>query len=279
MKFNEKEVGKLLQRATELHEESVGNSDHNLSLSEIETIATELGVPVQYLQEAALEMREGSSTKNNFSFWGAPFSVDQTKFATGKLTEKEWDQVLLELQRFSGKSGTTGSVGDARHWTYQVGEGDEGFSFEKLKVTMRPAGENQTAIHIRQDYQGAVAMYIMAFGITSFLTLIVAHSLPDVAKLTELLYAGLGGALSLGGVRALVAASTKRYREKLSSLANQLRQIIDKTPNTVRDDELAVRDEEVAPGLVEIPDHDEYGSDAKEHTTDSRSRSDISGDD
>ncbi len=35
MNFNEKEVGKLIQRATELHDQSVGKSDRDLSLAEI----------------------------------------------------------------------------------------------------------------------------------------------------------------------------------------------------------------------------------------------------
>ena len=69
MNFNEKEVGKLIQRATELHEQSVGDSEHKLSITEIEGIAGELGVPARFLQEAALELRDGAPAKDAFSFW------------------------------------------------------------------------------------------------------------------------------------------------------------------------------------------------------------------
>jgi hypothetical protein len=35
--YNEKEIGALIQRATELHEEAIGTSERSLSLEEIES--------------------------------------------------------------------------------------------------------------------------------------------------------------------------------------------------------------------------------------------------
>lgn len=265
MNFNEKEVGKLIQRATELHEQSAGDSEHKLSLSEIESIAGELGVPSRFLQEAVLELKTGRLENDSFSLSGAPFTVDQTRLAEGKLSEQEWNKILLELQRYSGKTGTTGNVGRARHWVHQVGEGEEGFSFEKLKVTVEPTDDGQTSIHIRQDYQGAVVMYVMAFGITSLLTLIIAHSLPDISKIAELLYAGLGGVISLAGVRALIAASAKRYKEKLSTLADRLHHIIDRSDSVVLEVDKSSE-------AIEIPSLDVYAQDEVDHGTASRSK-------
>lgn len=253
MNFNEKEVGRLIHRATELHEQSVGDSEHNLSLAEIESIAGELGIPVRFLQEAALEIKEGRTANTSFSIWGAPFMVEQSRLAEGILSDEEWEKVLLELQDYSGETGSSGNVGLARHWLHEVGEGERGFSLEKLKVTMRPS-EGRTSIHIRQDYKGAVLMYVMAFGIISLLTLMVSHSLPDISKIAELMYAGLGGLLSLVGVRVLVAASAKRYREKLSKLADQLHQIVDHS-------QAVAERVEVASGELDILDYDSYKTD------------------
>ncbi len=224
MKFNEQEVGKPVQRASELHEEALSDANHDLTLSEIESIANELGIPSRYLLEAALEGQEPDSTKT-VSLSGAPFRVDQTRVVDGAVTEKQWEEVLIELQEFSGKSGKVELVGDSRRWKHAVGEGDSGFNFEELKVVMRPV-EGKTSIRLKHEYKGAVAMYFLAFGVSSFLTLLVAHSLPEVSKISELIYAGLGGVLSLGGVRAMIAVSARRYKERLAELADRLQRLV-----------------------------------------------------
>ena len=51
--YNEKEIGALIQRATEMHEEAMGTSERSLSLKEIEHIAAELGLPPEYMRTAA----------------------------------------------------------------------------------------------------------------------------------------------------------------------------------------------------------------------------------
>jgi len=232
MKFNQNEVGKLIQRASELHESATVDSDPNLSLSEMESIADELGIPTRYLVEAAFEMKEEGS-KNSFSLSGAPFKVEHTKFSAGEVSDEQWQEILLELREFSGKTGKSDELGSARRWIHAVGEGDQGFNFEELNVTMRSV-EGGTSIRIQKKYDGAVAMYFMAFGMTSFLTLLVAHSLPDITKISELIYAGMGGMLSLGGVRAMVAFSARKYKERLSSLAGRLNHIIGVPSEQVR---------------------------------------------
>ena len=224
MKFNEEEVGRLVQRASALHEEALSNANHDLTLSEIESIANELGIPSRYLLEAALEGQEPDST-TTASLWGAPFRVDQTRVVDGVVTEKQWEEVLIELQDFSGKSGKAELVGDSWRWRHAVGEGDSGFNFEELTVVMRPV-EGKTSIRLKHEYKGAVAMYFLVFGVSSFLTLLVAHSLPEVSKISELIYAGLGGVLSLGGVRAMIAVSARRYKERLTELADRLQRLV-----------------------------------------------------
>lgn len=166
------------------------------------------------------------------------------------MTEREWEEIQLELQNFSGKTGTTRQTGSTYQWSHAVGEGEEGFNFEKTQVTVRPV-DGRTSIRIRKYYDGAVAMYVLAFGLTSFLTLMVAHSLPDVAKLADLLYAGFGGMTSLGVVRALISKSARNYRTKLSQLADRLLQIVDKSASL--DSEVNIRG-----GKLEMPDHDEF---------------------
>ena len=242
MKFNEEEVGSLIQRASELHERSLDDSQHNLTLSEIESIADELGIPSRFLIEAALEKKEGNP-ESSFSVWGAPFQVDQTALVEGAVSDEQWNEALSELQEFSGKSGKSEMVGATRRWSHIVGEGESGINFEELTVSMRPV-KGKTSIRIHKGYKGAVAMYIAAFGLTSFLTLMVAHSLPDISKISELIYAGMVGSLSLGGVRAMISVSARRFRQQLTELSTRLEQAVapkKATSSSINDEQGSIR--------------------------------------
>ena len=248
MKFNKEEVGSLIQRASELHERSLDDSENNLSLSEIESIADELGIPSRYLIEAALEKKEANSG-SSFSFWGAPFQVDRKALVEGDISEEQWNEALFELQEFSGHSGKTEIVGATRRWSHIVGERESGINFEELTVSMRPV-KGKTLIRIHKGYKGAVAIYIMAFGLTSFLTLMVAHSLPDISKIYELIYAGMGGALSLGGVRAMICVSARRYRQQMSDLSTRLQQAMapqKASSSNVKDEDASIQADTESP--------------------------------
>jgi len=100
--YTEKEIGALIKRATELQEQASGVSAGNLSLTEIEHIATELGLSPEHLRTASVELEAGQISEKSFSFWGAPFVLDETRIVDEELSEDEWLQIVMELRRFSG---------------------------------------------------------------------------------------------------------------------------------------------------------------------------------
>lgn len=241
--YNEKEIGALIQRATELHERATGASGHSLSLQEIEHIAAELGLPPEHVQTAALEFDTRENLDKSFSFWGAPFVIDQTRVVNEAITEEQWEDIVLELRRFSGSTGNVSTLGRARQWS------DEGYNFEKTQVTIRP-GDGRTSIQIRKHYDGAAVLYPVVFGISAFFGLIVFHSLPDMAKFTEVALAGLSGLGSLGAVRAFISWRAKRHAERLTRMADRLREILSASSSPVLETE-------PASGLIELPEQDE----------------------
>ncbi|MFT4604031.1 MAG: hypothetical protein ACI9W4_000750 [Rhodothermales bacterium] len=223
--YNEKDIAKLIQRASEIHARAEGATERSLSLDEVGQIAADLGLPMLSLQEAALELEEDPKSGKRFSLTGAPFATSESRVASGVLTAEAWENMQLELQRYSRAEGSASEVGDARIWTHSVGEGPSGFNFEQTQVTVRPA-EDHTKIQVRLNYEGAVVMYVMGFFFTSFITLLVAHSMQDVSKLAELAMAGAGGVSSLAVVRGLIGAGVRRQKDKLSRMADRLVQIV-----------------------------------------------------
>ena len=225
MTFDEEEVGRLMLRASELHEKSLREAENGLSLEEIEKISGELGIPSRFLIEAAHELQQGTVSENRTSLTGAPFRVEQSRIAHREVPQEDWTRAVQELEDLTGKRGVVSTVGTGLQWSHAMAEGVDGFTFEELKVTLRSKG-GKTSITVAQEYKGVVLMYAGAFFFTSFLTLLVAHSLPNVSKVAELMIAGAGGMLSLGGVRALVAVSARRFSDRISGYADRIQHMI-----------------------------------------------------
>ncbi len=60
--YGEKEIGKILKRATELqHDEPPETSADSMTLQELEDIAAEAGIDPAYLRRAALEVDSGTA--------------------------------------------------------------------------------------------------------------------------------------------------------------------------------------------------------------------------
>ena len=245
--YNEKQIGALIQRATELHEEAMGASERGLSLEEIEHIAAELGLPPEYMRTAALELEDRVSSDRAFSVFGGPFVINQARVVDGTMTQEQWEQVVMELRAFTGKRGQVDEVGPAREWIHAIGEGDEGFNFVKTRVAIRP-GDGQTSIQIRKHYGGtAVPVYLLTFVISAFLSLVVLNEFPNPVTLA-LAGGSIIGALAV--VRTLISLWARREKERLKRLTNLLHQTLSASSSQVLANEPTTE-------LIELPEMDE----------------------
>ena len=228
-RYNEKQVGALIQRATELHEERTGQSERGLTLTEIEKIAAELGLPVQDMRNAALELetsREGESGLDR------PFSVSHSFVVEGEMTEEQWPDVLLELRDFTGRSGSTTQLGQGREWTHDLGEGSEGISFTRRRVLIRPKN-GHTSIELQHHYgfarffyplgllAGAIGMLIVGeAGLSQFA---MFADLPAIVGLSATALAAGAGAF---GAHVAIKSWAEKKKALLGVLAQRLRKAL-----------------------------------------------------
>ena len=244
--YNEKEIGALIQRATELHEEAIGTSERSLSLEEIEHIAAELGLPPEYMRTAALELEDRVNSGRAFSVFGGPFVIDQARVVDETMTQEQWEQVVMELRAFTGKKGQVDEVGPAREWTHAIGEGDQGFNFVKTRVAIRP-GDGQTSIQIRKHYGAVAFWYPLVFFLAGFLSLVALNEFPNPVTLAL----GIGSVIgSLVVVRTLISSWARREKERLKRLINLLHRTLSASSSKVLANELTTE-------LIELPEMDE----------------------
>ncbi len=246
--FNEKEIGPLIQRATELHEVAMGKSERSLSLKEIESIAAELGLPPEYVRTAALELAGQRDADTRTNLWGGPFVVDQTRVVDETMSEEQWGEIVLELRSSAGGAGHVSEIGKAREWFRWVGEGDGGFNLAKTRVSVRP-GNEETIIRIQKHYGGAAIMaYLAALLLIAFS---VGFSLTE--GFSDLASLGIGAgicAVVLSAVRTSISLWGRRQRARVNKLADVIVNTLSNPPSKV---EL----NESASALIDVPAMDE----------------------
>jgi len=117
-RFNEAEVAEIFARAAESPapgQRQLAPSE-GMSLAQIQDIARDVGIaPAQLAQAvAAVELR-GRSTSQ--SFLGFPIGVSVTVDLPRKLTDDEWERIVVDLRETFDARGTQSSEGSLRQWT------------------------------------------------------------------------------------------------------------------------------------------------------------------
>lgn len=244
--YNEKEIGPLIQRATELHEKAQVSSEQGLSLEEAEHIAAELGLPPEYMRTAAREMGDQDST-SSFRLIGSPFVIKQTRVVDEAMTLEQWAQIVMEIRAITGKKGHIDEIGSLREWTHFIGEGDAGINFVKTRLVVHP-DEDATSIQVQKDYKGFVAvLYALPLILSVFLLFVLLSEPFDMMKLVLASGMGLG---AFGIARAVMGAWTKRQREKLNRLTNKIQEVLSPTS-----DPIEVK--EPSKGSIDLPELEE----------------------
>lgn len=286
--FNEKEIGSLIQRASELHEEAAGSSDPNLSLKDAEQIAVELGISPEYVRRAALELDHKAEPLSKFSITGAPFMVDLARVVPEPMSDEQWEFVVAELRRVAGGKGTLDSIGQTREWSKTVD--DLGTTLYGMRVSARSDGE-QTSIHLKKHFGGLAFLsyfFTLFFGVLGSVIFLDEVSQMSALLNTFALAASVTGIFSM--VRFGIHLWSRRQKATLMRIADRIQQTISRhAPEVANDhqvestdqleigesDRLQVRAADAAKAVVsdllKIPDNESTGSSDAEQKQRTRS--------
>ena len=252
--FSEKEVGALVQRATELHEQAKGESDRSLSLDDIEQIAAELGVPVEFLRAAAAEIENDRDSANPFSLLGSPFVIRRSLVVDEKMTDDQWGDIVRKLRSAVGGPGQITTVGKNKEWFRSLGVG-------KTRVSVS-SGDEETVVRLEQHFGvGALMAYLAAVVPVVVLTGVM---LTDAGAN---LIVGAGLILTiLAAVRAMVYLWTNREKARVQELSEVIGQTFATTP-------IGASTGQLSEELIDIPDVADDDSSAVENSRGRRQRS------
>jgi hypothetical protein len=170
--------------------------EEGLTLAELQTIGREVGIAPDAVAQAAhgLDVRVGAQSR---TFLGLPIGVARTVDLNRRLSDEEWERLVVQLREVFNARGVTRSEGSLRQWTNG-----------NLQVLLEPT-ETGHRLRFGTLHGGASAMIgagLAALGVASVVVIASAasgHLGNATAGIVFLFLTGLGmiasGALRLPG--------------------------------------------------------------------------------
>jgi transposase-like protein len=118
-RFSDDEAREIIKRALQLqHRKSEdASSPEGLSLSELESIAEDVGVSSELVRQAAAEVETGEATAGRSRFLGATTTPSETVALDRPLGEDELEELLIALPSITGDDGTGNAHRRSLSWS------------------------------------------------------------------------------------------------------------------------------------------------------------------
>jgi hypothetical protein len=117
-RYNDKEIAAIFRAAAEAPQNQQPDvpADEGMTLVELQAIGREVGIPADAVAQAArsLDVRAGAAAR---TLLGLPIGVARTVNLNRRLTDDEWERLVVQLREVFNARGTTRAEGSLRQWT------------------------------------------------------------------------------------------------------------------------------------------------------------------
>jgi hypothetical protein len=116
-RFNEAEVSAIFERATEAPRVEHGQtaSGEGMTLAELQAIGREVGIAPERIAAAAHSLDRAPSAPRRI--FGLPMGVERTVELNRRLSDEEWERLVVLLRETFQARGRVASQGSLRQWT------------------------------------------------------------------------------------------------------------------------------------------------------------------
>ena len=117
-RYNQEEVEAIFQRATEAQQSVplLRRPDEGMTLAQLQDIGREVGISADQISAAASSLqRTGQATTR--TLLGLPIGVGRTVDLDRKLTDSEWERLVVELRDVFDAKGRLKQEGNFRQWS------------------------------------------------------------------------------------------------------------------------------------------------------------------
>lgn len=117
-RYNEKEVAEIFRSASEglTAPQQAVSRESGLTLTDLQSIGSDVGIAPDAVAQAAgaLDVRRGSAQRK---FLGLPIGVSRTIDLNRRLTDEEWERLVVQLREVFDAYGKTRVDGASRRWS------------------------------------------------------------------------------------------------------------------------------------------------------------------
>lgn len=117
-RYDDHEVSAIFAAAAESSRSSPEHvpAEQGLTLAELQAIGRDVGIPPEAVALAAqaLDVRRAAVSR---TFFGLPIGVERVVTLHRRLTDEEWERLVVELRQVFKARGRTQSDGSLRQWT------------------------------------------------------------------------------------------------------------------------------------------------------------------
>lgn len=214
--FSEKEVSRVLKRATELQAVEGSAETTGLSLEELQQIADEVGIDPRHLVVALAELEQGDD--GGFHWLGAPTTVDVERVVEGEVSEQQWERMVQEIRQEFDLVGGAGRVGRSFEWTRDSSD-------KQAQVTVTPH-EGQTTIQIHLRFpDAALQLYFWSLAAAAALGGFIGGGL-DLPGLQAFFVMISAVIVAFLGLRFVFKGTAKKKERQARDLLARLEQIV-----------------------------------------------------
>lgn len=226
-RYSEKEVSLILRRATELQrlEPSAANPI-GLTLTELQEVASEVGIDPAYLRRAAAELEAGAGSGPWDRLLGAPTAFVLERTVPGEFPESKFEELVPLMQAATLGQGNASAVGKTLTWSSRS---DTNTSSQQVLVTVR---DSQTLIRVEErlaGFAGGLFGGLMG-GVGGAVGIGVGGALGGALGSVALAIAFpavIIGA-SYGAARGFFAAHVRKRRARMQDLLDRIAEVVER---------------------------------------------------
>src|SRR5436190_15694746 len=117
-RYNDKEIAAIFRAAAEAQQNPPHDvpRDEGLTLTDLQAIGGEVGIPSEAVARAAQALDVRLDAKSR-TFLGLPIGVARTVNLNRRLTDEEWERLVVQLREVFNARGRTRVDGSLRQWT------------------------------------------------------------------------------------------------------------------------------------------------------------------
>lgn len=214
-RYNDDEVAAIFARAAEAPPTlpAKGSGDDGLTLAQLQEIGREVGIDPDAVVRAARSLASRlPAAEPAERFLGLPIAVEHSVALDRRLTEQEWEHLVVELRRVFKARGTLRSHGSLREWT-------NGNLQALLEPT--PSGHRLRLRTLRGASRASIAAGLAALGTSAAVAIATAVSGHLGDAVTGIAFLALVGAgMIASGALPLPGWSRLRRRQMEAIAAN-----------------------------------------------------------